>query len=109
MPQFEIQFEWRPKEGVEAVMVWGEVLLRAQEVIRSQDLDLKTIKNIILTPETGKYTIDPHSGQRDTIPWVTKYIWKRGEPDNEATIYLWDDTSTEHTGSCWLNFLALGE
>ena len=109
MPQFEIQFEWRPKPGVEAVMVWGEALLAAQEVIRSQDLDLKTIKNIILTVETGKYTIDPHSGQRDTIPWATQYIWKRGEPDNEATIYLWDDTSTEHTGSVWLNFLALGE
>ena len=109
MPQFEIQFEWRPKPGVEAVMVWGEALLAAQEVIRSQDLDLKTIKNLILTVETGKYTIDPHSGQRDTIPWATKYVWKPGEPDNEATIYLWDDTSTEHTGSVWLNFLALGE
>lgn len=90
-------------------MVWGEVLLASQEVIRSQDLDLMTIKNLVLTPTTGKYTIDPHSEQEDTIPWPTKYLYNKGEPDNEATVYLWDDTSTEHTGSVWLNFLALGE
>ena len=109
MPEFEIQFDFRPKEGVEAVIVIGEALLSTHEVIRSQDLDLKTIKNLVLTPVTGKYTMDPHSGVKDTIPWPTKYIWKPGEPDNEATVYLWDDTSTEHDGSCWLNFWALGE
>jgi len=109
MPEFEIQFEWHPERGKEAVMVWGEVLMASQEVIVSRDICLKTIKNVLLMPKTGKYTIDPHSGQRDTIPWVTKYIWKEGEPDNEATVYLWDDTSTEHTGSVWLDFLALGE
>jgi hypothetical protein len=53
--------------------------------------------------------MDPYSGQRDTIPWVTKYIYNKGEPDNWATIHLWDDTTTEHTGSVWLNFVALGE
>lgn len=109
MPEFEIDFAFRPKPGVEAVEVWGKVLLSSQEVIRSQDLDLKTIKNLLLTPVSGKYTIDPHSEVRDTIPWPTKYIWKPGEPNNEATVYLWDDTSTEHTGSVWLNFLVLGE
>jgi len=109
LPEFNIQFEFRPKEGVEAVIGWANVLLASQEVIRSQDLDLKTLKNLVLTPTTGKYTIDPHSGVRDTIPWVTKYVWKPGEPDNEATVYLWDDTSTEHTGSVWLNFTYLGE
>lgn len=109
MPEFEIDIAYRPKEGNEAVVVWGEVLISSQEVIRSQDLDLLTIKNLLLLPQTGKYTTDPHSGVKDTIPWPTKYIYNKGEPDNEATVYLWDDTSTEHDGSVWLNFQALGE
>jgi len=109
MVEFELDLWYRPKKGSEAVIVHGDVLMASQEVIRSQDLDLITIKNLVLTPVTGKYTIDPHSLQEDTIPWPTKYIWRKGEPMNEATVYLWDDTSTEHTGSCWLNFIALGE
>ena len=109
MPEFEIHLEYHPKKGNEAVIVHGEALLASQEHIDSDDLDVMTIKNLVLTPVTGKYTMDPHSGQRDTIPWATKYIWKPGEPDNEATVYLWDDTSTEHTGSVWLDFIALCE
>jgi hypothetical protein len=110
MPEFELDLWYRPKLGSEAVVVWGEALLKSQEVIKAEDLDLITIKNLVLTPVTGKYAIDPHAeGSRDTIPWPTKYIWKKGEPMNEATVYLWDDTSTEHDGSVWLNFIALGE
>ena len=109
MPEFVIDIEFHPKKGNEAVQVWGEVLIASQQVIYARDLCLKTIKNFIAIPETGKYTIDPYSGQRDTIPWVTKYLYNKGEPDNWATIHLWDDTSTEHTGSVWLNFVALGE
>jgi len=93
----------------EAVEVWGEMLIASQQIVRARDLDLKTIKVMLLTPVTGKYTIDPHSGQRDTIPWPTKYIYEQGEPDNWATIHLWDDTSTEHTGSVWNDFYVLGE
>ena len=109
MVEFLIDIWYRPKKGSEAVVVWGDVLITSQEVIRAQDLDLITIKNLMLLPVTGKYTIDPHSGERDTIPWPTKYIYEKGEPMNEATVYLWDDTSTEHDGSVWLNFIALGE
>ena len=109
MPEFDIQLEFHPRKGNEAVITIGEVLIASQENIYARDLCFKTLKNIVFTPKTGKYTIDPHSGQRDTIPWVTKYIYKEGEPDNWATVHLWDDTSTEHTGSVWLNFWALGE
>ncbi len=109
MVEYIIDLWYRPKKGSEAVIVHGDVLMSSQEAITSEGLDLITIKNLVLTPTTGKYTIDPHSGQEDTIPWPTKYLWKKGEPMNEATVYLWDDTSTEHTGSVWLNFIALGE
>jgi len=109
MVEFLIDIWYRPKKGSEAVVVWGDVLMSSQEVITSELLDLITIKNLMLLPVTGKYTVDPHSLQEDTIPWPTKYIWKKGEPMNEATVYLWDDTSTEHDGSVWLNFIALGE
>jgi len=109
MVELNIHVWYRPKKGSEAVVVHGDVLLKSQEAIKSEHLDLITIKNLVLTPVTGKYTIDPHSGEEDTIPWATKYIWKPGEPMNEATVYLWDDTSTEHSGSVWLDFIALGE
>ncbi len=109
MVEYVIDLWYRPKKGSEAVIVHGDVLLKSQEAMTSEGLDLITIKNLLLTPVTGKYTIDPHSGVKDTIPWPTKYIWKKGEPMNEATVYLWDDTSTEHDGSVWLNFIALGE
>jgi len=109
MVEVLIDLWYRPKKGSEAVIVHGDVLLSTQESLTSELLDLITIKNLVLTPVTGKYTVDPHSLQEDTIPWPTKYIWRKGEPMNEATVYLWDDTSTEHTGSVWLNFIALGE
>lgn len=110
MPEVEIHYIERTVHGNGiAVKVWGELLIKSQESVLARDLELQTIQVLILTPLTGKYTIDPHSGERDTIPWPTKYIWEKGRPDNWATVYLWDDTSTEHTGSVWLDFHALGE
>lgn len=110
MPQIDIHYIERKVHGNGiAVKVWGEMLVASQESVHSYDLGLTSLQVLILTPLTGKYTIDPHSGQRDTIPWPTKYVWAKGRPDNRATIYLWDDTSTEHTGSVWLDFHALGD
>lgn len=110
MPEFDIQLQFRPIPGNEAVITIGEVLMSSQERIYSYDLDLKTLKNIVFTPKSGKYTIDPYSGQRDSAAMsVTKYIYNEGEPDNWATVHIWDHDGAEHTGSVWLNFWALGE
>ena len=111
MPEVVIHYIERTVHGNGiAVKVWGEILTASQEVVNARDLELQTLQVLVLTPLTGKYTIDPHDETvRDTIPWPTKYIWEKGRPDNYATVYLWDDTSTEHTGSVWLDFHALGE
>lgn len=84
---------------VEAVEVWGEAYIATQEHLDARDLDLKTIKVLLLTPVSGK----------TGAVFATKYVYHQSYPDNLATIYLWDSQNTEHTGSVWLDFYALGE
>lgn len=109
-PQVTIKYIMRPTQPqTEAVLVWGEMKVRSQGIVRARDLDLKTIKVLLLTPVTGKWPLRSDPADTDIPVGVSKYIYNQGEPDNWASVYLWDNCTTEHTGSVWLDFHALGE
>ena len=93
----EDTFIWRKWPGREVTEVWGEISVSSGDIIHSYDIGLKSIINILFTPESNTGVI------------VTKYIMNKGQNDNYASVWIWDDRSTPHTGSLWLNFYAIGK
>jgi len=96
---------WSKKlPGVQASNVWAEVLTQSGSKIYARDIELASIENMVITPET------PQIVDRgvNTGVFVTKYIYKKDKPDNWASIWIWDSSSQEHSGSVWLNIDAFG-
>jgi len=93
----EDTFIWRKWPGREVTEVWGEISLSSGDVVHSYDLRLKSIVNLVLTPESTSGVM------------VTVNIVNKGQNDNYASVWIWDDASTQHTGSLWLNFYAIGK
>jgi hypothetical protein len=91
-----------------AVKVFGEIKIAAGERVWAKELGLKTIEVLDLTPEIP-------SRQAHGL-MANKYIYHKGEYGNYASIDIFDDAGTLKTagagpfnGSCWLDFIAVGE
>ena len=89
-----------------AVKVYGKMKVAAKEYVYAQDLGLKTIEVLLLTPDTGT-----HTGYM-----AQHWIYNRGEYGNYASIDVFDADGVEVTagrgpadGSIWLDFIAMGE
>jgi len=93
-----------------AIKVFGEMHIAAGERVWAKELKLKTIQVLDLTPEI------PYRLAHGLI--ANKYIYHKGAYGNYASIDIYDDAGTLQTpdrgqpysdGSCWLDFIALGE
>lgn len=88
------------------VRVYGELKIAAKEKVYARDLNLNSVKMLVLTPIAGNHTA--------YIP--TTYISQKGVYDNYASVDIFTDDGTEVTagngpydGSLWLSFVAVGE
>jgi len=94
-----------------AIKVFGELHIAAGERVWAKELKLKTIQVLNLTPEV------PSRLGHGLI--ANKSIYHKGEYGNYASIDIFDDAGTWQSptregrpytdGSCWLDFIALGE
>jgi len=101
----EVTHLWTKKEpGVERVDGWAEVKVNgAGDRIYASDIELKSIENLVATPSVYP---DPEAANEGVF--VTKYIHNKDEPDNYASVWVWDSNTVLHTGSVWLNIHFLG-
>lgn len=108
-PQIQVHYKYRDifGNGI-AVRVYGEMKIAATERVWAQELGLKTIQVLVLTPELPLNNGLGYMAQ--------KYINHKGEYNNYASIDIYDDASTLQAagtgpvdGSIWLDFIALGE
>ena len=89
-----------------AIHIYGEMRIAAKEAVYARELMLNTIQTLTLTAETGT-----HTGYNPQ-----KYIYRKGEYDNYASVDIFDMGGSEivtgngpDEGSVWLDFEALGE
>jgi len=94
------------------IMVHGEIKIAAGEIVYARELKLNTLDVLKLTPEVSRVAAGrtPHG----YIP--QKWIYRKGEYDNFASIDVYDDAGTwqgpgtgPSDGSIWLDFNAKGE
>lgn len=108
-PVIRIHFEERTVAGKGiAKKVYGDMKVAAGEYVYARELELNTLKCLVLTPEVGFYNGLGYMAQ--------KTIVTPGALDNYASIDVFDDASTWQSpgvgpvdGSIWLNFVAMGE
>lgn len=100
--RLEIQHEWK-EPGREFVEVWGEVeIYNGAGLVHARNLRLKAIENMQLTCDPSTHT--------SADKFASKWIYEKGRKNNYASIYVWDlSTALADTGSCYVNFLAMGE
>jgi len=110
-PLIELHSVVRHVHGNE-VSIWvaGEMLIGSQEVVYARELKLNTLQVLCLTVEKG-------GKQRRFV--VDKWVYRKGELDNYASIHIWDETGNADAppgyaynpdnGSVWLDFIAVGE
>jgi len=95
------------------IMVHGEIKIAAGEIVYARELKLNTLDVLKLTPEVCR-------GQTDGTTGIiaNKWIYRKGEYDNFASIDIYDDDGTWlyaglrsglSDGSVWLDFDAKGE
>jgi len=91
------------------IVVHGEVKIQAGEIIYARELKLNTLEVIKFTPEY-------HRQPTDIAFIVSKWIYRKGEYDNWASIDVYDDAGVwqdsrtgPSNGSIWLDFDAKGE
>ena len=85
--------------------VYGEMLIASGERIWAHELKANSIEVLVLTPE-----IDVNNG----LGYMAqKFIYRKGEYNNYASIDIYDDASVAQTsgtgpvdGSIWLDFVA---
>lgn len=87
--------------------VYGQILCAGSELIYAEDLKLRTIHVLLLTPET------PAPGNDY---YAKDVVWNKGVYNNYASIDIYHPAGTLITagngpsnGSVWLHFLAVGE
>jgi len=93
------------------IKVHGEIKIAAGEIVYARELKLNTLEVLKLTPEVKRQPTDiafiPH-----------KWIYRKGEYDNFASIDVFDDahnwmyagrSGNPSDGSIWLDFDAKGE
>lgn len=105
----EVIKRWARKwEGLEAGFIEGELRVKSGDRVYSYDLGLKTIYNIVMTPDVPQ----------PFFVHVQKYLNHPGYTDNYASVWLLDANgshiSTQRQdlcpgGSVWLNFHAFGQ
>lgn len=98
--RLDIQKELRVDPGTETTEVWGEMEIQSPAMLNAADLRLKSIENILLTPDSR------------VSYYATKQVMNKGRKGNTASIYLFDGTASGSevtSGSHYLNFLAMGE
>jgi len=93
------------------IMVHGEIKIAAGEIVYARELKLNTLEVLKFTPEYKRQNTD--------IAFIpTKWIYRKGEYDNFASIDVYDDAhvwqnagraSLPSEGSIWLDFNAKGE
>lgn len=83
----------------EKVRSQGEMIIASGDTLYSYDLDMETIQGLVLTVEGG--STDAY--------FATKWVHSKGEKDNWATIFIWDTSGSQVSGSVWVNFVADGE
>jgi len=96
----------RRYHGIEAVEVWGHMMVRAYaDLVQSWEIGLKTINEMVLTAD------------QEYVDVSKQILPNFGDLDNRASIYTvgttpgspGGDPSDGRTGSVWVNFHALGE
>jgi len=99
----QVEIKWARKiPGTEAAEVWARVRFNsAGDRLYSRDLGLKTILDLVVTPE--------YPGTAGVF--VTKYLENPGELDNYASLWSWTATDTAESaiGSTWVDIHALGQ
>jgi len=90
------------------IMVHGEIKIAAGEIVYARELKLNTLDVLKLTPEVAAHDLG-----HGFI--ANKWIYRKGEYDNFASIDIYDDNGTwqdatqRGDGSIWLDFDAKGE
>jgi len=99
----EVQIDYVKKvPGKEVAEGWARVkVASAGDRIYSYHLGLKTLLNLVITPE--------YPGTAGVF--VTKYLMNKGRPNNYASVWVWTATDTKESsiGSVWLNVHFLGQ
>jgi len=92
------------------IMVHGEIKIAAGEIVYARELKLNTLEVLKLTPEVSR------QGAGDVGYMANKWIYRKGEYDNFASIDVYDDGGVwqdsrtgPSNGSIWLDFDAKGE
>jgi len=100
----EVNILYKKKEtGREVGLVFAKARVKSDgDRIYSYDLGLKTILDLVATPE-----YNPSVGG----VFITKQVMNPGQYDNYASVWAWVDSSTPEStvGSVWINLIALGQ
>lgn len=82
---FTIDFKFRPKEDRAGAMVGGRIKMGAHDcLVRPQDVELRTIKSLIVTPiGTRLNEVGSYPGYRNII--LSTYLGSMGVLDHSTT------------------------
>lgn len=113
---------WSKKHhGHQVSDVWAQVLTIDSAYYRAatgggtriyaRDIELASIENMVITPESPVSTPASHGGPFTNVGiFVTKEIYPHKDKlDNYASVWIWSASATPYTtGSVWLNIHAFG-